>query len=325
VLDGVRWVGRVDDADTGPRFSWSGSGFVAKIAGTGLKATLSNDDGYLFQVVVDGKPSSTFMATKGEQAYTLVQDLSNQEHTIELYRQTEGQNGNSALRNLEVVGGELKAPPPGPDVTLEVVGDSISCGYGNLGPNESCPFSFETESHFDSYSAVAGRTLGVDVHTIAISGHGVTRNYDGATTDLLPAVYERTLTNQPNLSWTAPLSPKVIVVNLGTNDFANGDPGVLFEDAYWAFLSDLRDRHPDAFVLATLGPMLTEEKLNGARTYIQNAVTAFEADGNEGKVAFLEYTVQVEGERGCDWHPNVKKHKSMADALVAKLRELKLF
>jgi lysophospholipase L1-like esterase len=324
VQQGVRWVGRVTD-DERTRFAWSGTGFVAKISGTGLRATLTNDKGYLFQVVVDGKPSETFLASAGDKSYTLAQDLEAGEHTIELYRQTEGQEGVSELKSLEIPGGELLAPPKGPNQILEVVGDSITCGYGNLGPDQYCPYSFDTESHWDSYSAVAGRALGADVHTIAISGHGVTRNYDGATTDLLPAVYARTLAGSATPVWSFPLSPKVIVINLGTNDFAKGDPGTNFEDEYWNFLTDLRERHPDAFLLATLGPMLNGENLDKARTYIQNAVQAFEDDGNEGSVGFLEYTTQGTGELGCDWHPNVKKHQSMADALVEKLRELKLF
>jgi len=324
VLQGVRWIGRVEDV-AAPRFAWSGSGFVAKITGTGLTATLSNDDGYFFQVVVDGSPLAQWAATPGEKSYTLASGLTPGSHVIELYRQTEGQNGNSALKSLEPLEGSLETPPNAPRGLIEIVGDSISAGYGNLGPDRNCPFTYDTESHYDTYGAVAARSLGVDLHTIAISGHGVTRNYDGATTDLLPDVYNRTLTNQASSSWDFPKEPTVIVVNLGTNDFATGDPGAPFEAAYGEFLADLRQQHPDAFLLATLGPMLTDTSLNQARAYITGAVEDFAAKDAASKIDFLEYAVRVESELGCDWHPNVMKHKSMGEALATKLQELGLF
>ncbi len=244
------------------------------------------------------------------------------EHVVELYRQTEGRYGDSELKKIEVIDGELLDPPPGPDAVLEVIGDSITCGYGNLGADASCSFSFATESHWDSYGAVAGRVLGIDVHTIAISGHGLTRNNDGTTTDLLPDVSSA----HPHARTIAALailrSAEGDRANLGTNDFAKGNPGTDFEDQYRNFLARLRDLHPDAFLLATLGPMMNGTNLNNARAYIQNAVLAFEADG---KVGFLEYSGQVTGELGCNSHPNVAKHEQMADALVAKISALNLY
>jgi lysophospholipase L1-like esterase len=324
VAQGVRWVGRVS-AQESTRFAWSGAGFVARFSGTGLSATLTNAEGYLFQTVVDGAAREAFLAKRGEAAYPLATGLTPGEHVVELYRQTEGRYGDSQLDKLEVVDGELLQPAPGPDAVLEVIGDSITCGYGNLGANASCSFSFATESHWDSYGAVAGRALGVDVHTVAISGHGLTRNNDGTTTDLLPDVYRRTLTRDPSLLFGYSVSPKVIVVNLGTNDFAKGNPGVNFEQQYLNFLTKLRELHPKAFLLATLGPMMTGANLNAARSYVQNAVSAFEAAGNVGKVGFLEYSGQVAGELGCNSHPNTSKHKQMADALVAKINELSLY
>ncbi|HKO48292.1 MAG TPA: SGNH/GDSL hydrolase family protein [Polyangiaceae bacterium] len=324
VAQGVRWVGRVS-AQESTRFAWSGAGFVARFSGTGLSATLTNAEGYLFQIVIDGAARDAFLAKRGEAAYPLATGLTRGEHVVELYRQTEGRYGDSELEKISVVDGELLDPPPGPDAVLEVIGDSITCGYGNLGANASCSFSFATESHWDSYGAVAGRALGVDVHTIAISGHGLTRNNDGTTVDLLPEVYERTLTRDPSLRWRYSVSPKVVVLNLGTNDFAKGNPGVNFEDQYLNFLTRLREIHPKAFLLATLGPMMNGSNLNAARAYVQNAVSAFEAAGNAGKVGFFEYSGQVTGELGCNSHPNASKHKQMADALVAEINELSLY
>lgn len=323
VAQGVRWIGRAD-VGTSTRFSWSGTGFVVRFQGTGVTATLKNAEGYLFFVVVDGGVQGSFLASRGEAAYPLAAQLSPGEHVVELYRQTEGRYGDSQLQDLEVVDGELLAPPTGPDAVLELIGDSITCGYGNLGA-VPCSFSFDTESHWDSYGAVAGRLLGVDVHTVAISGRGLTRNNDGTTTGTLPDVYDRVLPRDETPVWTHRVAPRVIVINLGTNDFAQGNPGVFFEEQYLAFLRRLRALHPDAFLLATLGPMMKDSNLNRARNYIQNAVLAFEADGNAGSVGFLEYPVQSNDALGCNSHPNVATHRSMAEALAAKIRQLGMY
>src|SRR5690348_13430135 len=55
VAGSLRWLGRVDTSDAaGPRFAWSGTGFVARFSGTGLAARLDNPGTFVFKVVVDG-------------------------------------------------------------------------------------------------------------------------------------------------------------------------------------------------------------------------------------------------------------------------------
>lgn len=321
ILLGVRFMGRVEAQDPSrPRFSWSGTGFIARFDGTGLRATLSNEDAYYFRVVVDGGAPKTITSQKGQGALSLASGLTQGEHTVVVSRETEGQYGATELVSVDVEEGKLLDPPSLPDRLIEIVGDSISCGYGDLGPDQYCPFSYETESHFDSYGAVAARSLGAELSTIAISGHGVIRNYDGAMTDLLPVAYQRTITMVPSRAWNFEREPDVIVINLGTNDFAKGDPGLAFEDEYFRFLADLRDQHPDAFLLGTLGPMLQGANLDQARIYIQSALESM-TDLGDQNIGFLEYSTQGTGELGCDWHPNTQKHAGMASDLSAALHE----
>jgi lysophospholipase L1-like esterase len=81
-------------------------------------------------------------------------------------------------------------PPAGASRLIEVIGDSISCGYGDLGKlaDSEC---LTTESHWDSYEAVAARALGAEVSTIAASGRGVIRNYGGDTSGTMPTSSRR--------------------------------------------------------------------------------------------------------------------------------------
>ena len=95
---------------------------------------------------------------------------------------------------LTVGDGALMDPPAGAGRLIEVIGDSISCGYGNLGTlaDTEC---FTTESHWDTYESIAARALGAEVSTIAASGRGIIRNYGGDTGGTMPMLYERTITN----------------------------------------------------------------------------------------------------------------------------------
>ena len=198
VAAGVRWVGRVDTTTDAahPRFSWSGTGFVARVLGdVAVRADQHQRHVPIFKTVVDGTPQAPFTAAAGtsrpaRSASGLAADV----HTVELYRQTEGPQGDSQLLALTVGGGALMDPPRRPGRLIEVIGDSITCGYGELGTlaDSDC---FPTESHWDTYEAVAARALGAEVSTIAISGQGVFRNYGGDMTDTMPMVYTRALTN----------------------------------------------------------------------------------------------------------------------------------
>jgi hypothetical protein len=155
---GVRWVGRVDIGDPAlPRFAWSGSGLVATVSGTTISIRLKTEgasDPVFFQPVVDGTPGQRFSVPSSEQTIALGTGLGDGNHVVELYRETEGRYGDSVF--LGFAEGILKAPPTGEGRLIEVVGDSISAGYGNLGmeehpnygpdPNGGCRFSTETES-----------------------------------------------------------------------------------------------------------------------------------------------------------------------------------
>ena len=243
---GVRWFGRVDVANPAqPRFSWSGTGFAARFSGTALAASLNNSGAFIFKAVVDGAARPTFTTTSGTASYNLATGLAAGEHIVALYRQTEGGQGDSRLMSLTVTGGALMEPPAGPGKLIEVIGDSISVGYGTLGTTNDAE-CFATESHWDAFPSYAARALGAEVSTIGASGRGVFRNYGGDMTDTMPKVYDRTLLSSATPAWPFQIQPQVVVINLGTNDISNnkGDPGTPFRDAYTGLLQNVRGRIP---------------------------------------------------------------------------------
>jgi lysophospholipase L1-like esterase len=325
VAAGVRWVGRVDTTTPAkPRFSWSGTGFVARFSGTSLDMQLTvSGAAAIFKTVVDGAPQAPFTAAVGQGSYPLAAGLSSDVHTVEVYRQTEGAQGESQLTGLTVSGGALMDPPAAPARLIELVGDSITCGYGDLGTMNDLNDSdcFPTESHWDSYGAVAGRALGAEVSTIAASGRGVIRNYAGDTGGTMPKIYAQTLANLSAPLWDFHVEPQAVIINLGTNDISNnkGDPGTPFRDTYVALLQTIRGNYPHAFILCIIAPLLNGSDLTTIAGHIQDAISARSAAG-DANVAFLPIPAQTSDKFACQYHPNVAEHMMMADLVAGALR-----
>ena len=319
---GVRLFGRADiSTPAQPRFSWSGTGFIARFSGTGITARLNNTGAFIFKAVVDGAPRAAFTATTGTANYDLATGLGAGTHTIELYRQTEAGQGNSQLVSLTVAGGSLSAPPPGPGRLIEVVGDSISAGYGTLGTiNDSeC---FATESHWDSYEAIAARAVGAEVSTIAASGRGMYRNYGGDMTDTLPKIYARTLMNDTAPVWSFAIQPQVVVINLGTNDISNGkgDPGMPFRDAYRGFVEMLRAKYPNALIICMIGPLLSGTELTTIQGHIRAVVQARNTAGDGNIEYFGDVVAQTSDKAACQYHPNPAENLIVGNQLAGELR-----
>jgi lysophospholipase L1-like esterase len=227
--------------------------------------------------------------------------------------------------------GTLKAPPPSPGRIVEIVGDSISAGYGDLGseqhpnygpdPDGGCPFTTATESAYATYGAITARTLGADPSIVAMSGWGMVRDNQNNASNVVPAVYADALGPHATPAWPFQPVPQVVVINLGTNDFAMGDPGATaFEGAYTAFIATVRSKYPSAWIFCTVGPLLYGSGLAAAQTDIQAVVTSAQNAGDM-KVQYLDFGQQNTSlGTGCQWHPNTTEHQAMADSLVPAIR-----
>lgn len=318
----VRWIGRVDASNPAAvKFAWSGTGFVASVSGPKVSVRLqAEDSAAFFQPVVDGAPGPRFQVASGAtQTVVLGENLSGGQHRVELYRDTEGMYGNSVF--LGFVDGTLGAAPAAPGRLLEIIGDSISAGYGNLGVethppwDNTCGFSLATEAAYQAYSWQLARSLKADVSIIAQSGWGVFRDYRGDTSGVLSEIYENTVGTQSTPAWSFAQQPDAVLINLGTNDSAKGDPGQPYEDAYVALLRKVRSHYPHTWIFLTIGNMTSEPMLTTMVTHLAHVVSTFA----DPKVVEVDVPMQDATATGCDYHPNVAEHEKMAKALATAL------
>jgi lysophospholipase L1-like esterase len=322
---GVRWVGRVDASNTNAvKFAWSGTGFVGTVNGTKISVKLQTEgatSSAFFQPVIDGNPGSRLQVMSGPaQTVVLGSGLSAGDHTVELYRESEGMYGDTIFSGF--VDGSLKGAPSASGRLIEIIGDSISAGYGNLGNevhppwDNTCTFSLDTESAYLAYGSKLGRALNAEVSVIARSGWGMYRDGSGSTAGVLSSIYDNTLGTQNAPRWDFTRKADAVLIDLGTNDSNKGDPGQPYEDAYVAFLHTVRSRYPNAWIFLTIGPMTSDPLLTQMRTHLTHVVSTM----NDGKIAAVDMATQDSTSTGCDYHPNVAEDTIMAGVLATAIK-----
>jgi len=310
----VHFVGRFDRDPPGPgaTFTWSGTAFHAQVRGTGASIRLSGASGVYFEVRVDGERARVFSTQRGARSYPLFRDRPLGIYEVEVYRRNEASAGKVTYRGFDVDGGELVASPPPHRRRIEVLGDSITCGYGTEGP-KGCTFSHATESAYVSYAAVAARALDASAHLICFSGKGLIQNYGGGKHEPMPQLYGRTLLHDKRDTWDASrYAADVVVVNLGTNDISAELDHDAFVDAYVALLKRARRLHPEALLVA----IRWEHWGTSKQHLVSDAVARVPDD----RLLEVQFNIKRDEGMGCDAHPSTKTHARLGKSLAELLR-----
>ena len=315
----VRVLGRADVRGDGSfGVQWSGSGFEARFTGSEFFAQIDDWGHNIYRIEVDGM-EATLDLQPGLRTYQLF-DGADGEHTIRVTRRTSSGAGPTYFEYIRA-DGKVK-PTKAPERRMMVIGDANVTGFGVLGEDERCSFSWETQDHGQSFGALTAEYFGADLHTIAVDGAGLTRNYADKHSDTLAEVLDVTLPSVQRGWRSSKYVPDAIVISLGVADFWNGDPGEGFDEAYVDMLAKLRRDYPEALVLVTVGPQLNGDTRTALVGSVQGAVSKRVAGGDE-KVEFIELPLAEGGRRlGCDWHPGVDSQLGMANTLALKLKEL---
>lgn len=330
----VVYKGRVDSTNrSAPILSWSGSGATLRFSGTSCQVVLAGK-GVWWRVDVDGVERAPLRdaGTSSDTTYTLATGLAAGPHTVELTKRTEASSGSARLKGF-LVDGVALPPIPRPLRRLQLVGNSITCGYGDLDSSRDHHFSLETEDFTRTYGALTARAFGAEIHGICVSGIGVYRNGDSSLTRTMPERWESSAAFGSTSSWShANWQPDAVVIDLGTNDFAYipFPDSTAFQDKFFAFLERIRQVHPKTAVVLLDGPMLSDgfpgfsdgtpgRALSRVRAHMASLAARQKGRGF-ASVSTLSLTPQSEAVGyGGDWHPNRVQHALNAKELVAHL------
>lgn len=309
------------------QFGWTATGFRFKTNATNVEAELkltATGAGAL-QVVVDGKPTEVLQLNKKQTVYSLAHDLDAGEHTIEVWKRTEGYLGQVQFVGLKLNAGAKLLPLKPHGRRILVIGDSISCGYGNEAKNSNEGSNTRNQNGYMAYGPIAARALDAEVMLVCASGRGMYRDRgdENDKANTMPKQFDRTLPLSEKDDWDhSQYVPDVIVINLGTNDFYRGKkrdkPALtkeMFFSAYRPFVARLKELYPKANIIVSIGP--------GAAQSMKTWIMEFAKD-NE-KVSALIWETPKENWKsylGGHGHPSVKMNQLMAKELVEEIRKI---
>ncbi len=319
----ILYVGRFDDSQpAGPRCAWSASSVSLRFRGTAAQVRMSGSTKDRWRIIVDGHPTQKLTMAGNPSIFTLASGLKAGVHTITLFKLGEPIWGTTQIMSFRLAPGSRLLPMPQEARHFEVIGDSISAGYGDQAPNQTYHFAAKTENAYLAYGAVAARAMKAEYVCIAWSGKCLWPK------NTIPKIYGRVLPQDPASHWNYTWTPQAILINLGTNDFAGGDPAEHgWVNAYVDFIARLRKHDPGVSIFCALSPMLSnawspsKNARSMCRRYILATVAKCRRLGYH-RVYFVDFPMQT-GKYGfgADWHPSVGEHRYMATIVEHALRK----
>ena len=272
---------------------------------------------------------------EAEEWLTLYEGEEEEEVTLRIVKVSENARGKLGIAEVETDGEFLEYHEN--RKRMEIVGDSITCGFGNEAPNNAFEFHTSEENGWMSYAAQAARHLGYDWSMVSESGiagikpehplfpiHAIEDIYE-YTDELYEKKHGRELTK-----WDFEKNPNdIVVLNLGTND---GTPIRFYRDyndvealenwfhvRYKELVKKVRALNgPDTLICCTLGPM--EQYLY---YHIRDVVKELKEETGDEKLCCFQYipiNVMTEG-YGAAGHPSSKTHERMGRELAASIRK----
>lgn len=302
----IQYIGRWDKSNATVFHSYWGGAYF-KVSFTGKTVQIKLASAVNIYVSIDGKEDVKYTEANGIVNLTLT-DLEGETHTLRVAANYTGDEIQFQGLLLDKGGKTLKQPKKG---IIEFIGNSITSGQTT------------TKNNLSSFAWLTGESLDVD-HT-QISQPGITLvdgyRYDANWAPKHGQSVQYFLLKQPNNeenpSWNfKTYTPKLIVINLGTNDHNLRVPNDVFQKTYVDFLANVRSKFPscEILVLQTFGGFYTEETETAVKQHIDKGETKMHYISTEGWVS-----KDVDLPDGT--HPNDEGHVKIAKKLKIILRE----
>ena len=317
---------RTGSQELGFRHQWPGVYATAQFGGDGLIMAF-DDSVNRYRVTLDEGAGSTIIISRPARNAVRLAGLGEGPHSVRIDKINESLSGVGEFAGFFLPpDGQGFDRPAAMGRQIEIIGDSDSVGYGNTSSTRDCTGDdvFLTTDTMESYGPSVARHFQADYQLNAMSGIGLVRNYGGVMPGrTMTTMYSRVLFDEPVLVAPDAWRPNVIVLALGSNDFASpmgeGEQWTdevalrgVFETTYLRFIQGLRADNPAAFFLLVAWEEYGRDYV-GAHEAVLESLQA-ERDMQAGLVILpaMEKT-------GCDWHPSLEDHQRTADAIIRYL------
>lgn len=328
----VRTMGRVLWLPgEGVRYDWSGTRFDFSFTGSSLSLRLDDANNH-YEIYIDDEIQPRLKTIWGDSTYLIAENLSVDTHSVRIERRTEQNWGKATFKEIILhEDGTLLPAPPKPDKRFLLLGDSYTTGYGCEHPSKEGDAEdfINTTNTSIAFGSLVGKEFNADYQTLGFSGKGLIRNASADSPGKeYPLYYDHLFTTDINHDSTLLMKwdhsswiPQIIAIHLGINDFA-GDKVEPADSAQWkkeylAFIDTLLHQFPDASIIV----MSTGDwPHNLYRPSAKEVVTRAQSEGKP--VHLYDYSVAASA---LHWHPSVSEQQSIADGLIALIKQKKLW
>ena len=321
VLSKIKVQGAFEKLSSGISLDWTAATVAVKaycVGNVDFKLHIpANINDQTFTVYVDGNRLSGYYLPKIDnaslQTYTISVDVGNvpKIHTIEIVRRAEAYHGIAEVMSV-TLNGELEKNENA-DTLIEFIGDSITCGMGNIDNSGTALGNDGTQT----YAFFAARKAGVDYRMRSRSGSGFQYSSGGET----GAKYSWDIGYKIQSAWRSTTTPyvcqrqaDVVCIYLGTNDL-NG----------WLKVTGKTIQEDADNVVNEMKELIGIVKSyneNAKIVWISGGITADYANLSERAIAELGgeengyYSVTLpKGNSGGGGHPTVAEQRVMGEAL----------
>ena len=289
-------------------------------------------------VFVDDKeePEQYFEINGASKQFVIFSGKNEVIHNVTIRKMTENPKGKLSISRF-LTDGIIEKTEDNKKLNLEFIGDSITCGFGNLSVERDRLFYSADENGWMSHAAIAARKLKANFSIISYSGIAITEGignmewYCPSMSKLYPytdRLIEEYYGQKASFEeWDFDHSkPDVIVLNLGTNDATvidfNEDTlrGIQkFEEDYYQFLKLIRDKNgPEPWIICALGSM--DYFLFDS---IIKVAARFADENKDPRVRCFKYgRMRITDGYGACGHPNTKTQIRMGEEIADYITSL---
>ncbi len=334
----VRLLGRTITSNKIAVLAHSATGVEFNVSAKKLSVTLMKDSWHRdvrFVAFLNDERIFDEILKEDSKEYVLFDSNEVKTGQVRIVKATESMMANAGIKKLTTDGEGVITPTAARKYKIEFLGDSATAAYGVDETNPFVSYKIETQDITKSYAYKVARELDADYSILCGSGWGA---YSGATDGprkkdiIIPAIYDKVGFWDVMVGTVKPgekkwdfnrFKPDIVTVLLGANDQTytrrNPEKCKEFQDGYVKFISEIREKNPDAYILCCSG--LAPDDL---KEEVRAAAEEYKSHTGDDKVGYL-YIPLHNGEKegwGADYHPTDKAYTNAAKFMLPKIKEL---